>query len=133
MPARRLDFINHALDDLKERMQLQSDAALAEHLGVSRQMLGQVRSGETRVPPAMLARVIDKAGYALTRDAILSLLPRDSASTIRSFDNKRAARRNLVIKDPRTSVLFDAIDTALDHFERDELLDAIEYYVQKRK
>ena len=134
MPARksRPSLINRGLDDLKVRMDLPSDAALAEHLKVSRQMLSAVRAGK-RVPLEMLGKVLDKGGYAVTRDGLLSLMPQKMATAIKSYDNRRAAQRSRVLEDERLSRLLIEVDGALEHYAADELVDAIEHYVTARR
>lgn len=122
----RPSFINRALDNLKERMELPSDSALAEHLGVSRQMLSAVRSGKN-VPLKMLVRVLDKAGYAVTRDGVLSLLPGETAAALKAHDNQRTAQRTRLIEDKRLTKLFLELDRALEHYAADEIVDAIEH------
>lgn len=80
MTTRRTEFVAYALDSLKARLGLASDAALAEHLAISPQMLGNVRSGETEPTRDLIITVLDHAGYPITRDAVLSLLPPDAAT-----------------------------------------------------
>jgi len=133
----RPTFANRALDDLKRRMDLPSDAALAEFLQVKPQMVSQMRSGTAPFPrkmlPKVLPKVVDKAAYALTRDGLLSLLPRPMAVSLRAYDNRRTARKTQVIEDRRLPKLFLEIDRALAHYAADDLIEAIEYYVAEHQ
>lgn len=83
------NYWNKALDDLKERMSIESDAELARFLLMSRQMIHQIRAGERKPPAKVVFTILDKAGYAATRDMLLALLPDDLAEGIRERDNKR--------------------------------------------
>jgi hypothetical protein len=127
-------FINRLLDNIKERMQYPTDAALAAHLGVSRQMLHKVRRGEKRAPWKLLSRALDHAGYAVSRDSLLSLLPKEFGEGIRKFDNERIVKRAQLAADQRYAAVFQAIDKALEveGCPPEELLDAIEYHFSKR-
>jgi hypothetical protein len=68
-------FVNRALDNLKTKLCLMTDAALSRHLGISRQMLSQVRNGDVGVPASLLAKVLEKLDSPLSNDDVLSLLP----------------------------------------------------------
>ena len=125
------DFVNRALDDLKARMSLQSDSALAEHLEVSKQMLSQVRAGTARAPARMIAKLLDRAGYAITRDSLLSLLPKETAATVKAYDNKRRSRRTKVISDPKLGSLRAELDKALEHHSSEELAEAVDEYLRR--
>ena len=127
------DFINQSLDDLKARMSLPSDSALAEHLEVSKQMLSQVRAGTARAPARMITKLLDRAGYAITRDALLSLLPRRTAATVRAYDNKRRSRRTKAIGDPKFDLLRAELDKALEHHSSEDLAEAIDEYLRRNQ
>jgi hypothetical protein len=126
-------FTNRLLDSLKERMQFPTDMALAAFLGVSPSMLSHVRTGKTRITWNMLSRALDHAGYAVSRDSLLSLLPTDLGEGIRAYDNARVGKRSKVVTDERLHGLFEAFDRALEHYPADELLDALEYHASSRK
>lgn len=126
-------LINRALDALKDRLDLPSDSALAEHLRVSRQMLSQMRSGETRVPARLLDSALDRAEFAITRDGVISLLPKDTVEVLRRHDNGRFARRAQVVEDARLANLFGELDHAKVYYDSDELADAIAYYLSKNR
>ena len=86
-------FWNKALDDLKERMSLESDAELARFLSMSRQMIHQIRSGERKPPAKVVFTILDKAGYAVTRDLLLALLPDEIAKGLMERDNNRLSNK----------------------------------------
>lgn len=87
----RLDW-GRLLDRLKMRMDL-SDTALAAQIGLSKSMLSQCRTGARPLPLAAKYRLLDKLGYALTRDLILAALADEPREAITEADNKRAQRR----------------------------------------
>lgn len=74
------------------RMDL-SDTSLAAQIGLSKSMLSQCRSGARPLPLAARYRLLDKLGYALTRDLILAALGDEPREAITEADNKRAQRR----------------------------------------
>lgn len=87
------NFWNKALDDLRERMGLESDAELARFLTMSRQMIHQIRAGDRKPPAKVIFMILDKAGYAVTRDMLLALLPDEIAEGLKERDNNRTKKK----------------------------------------
>ena len=69
-----MDWIEK-LDELKQKLDFPSDAALARALGVTPQYLSDVRRGGKPPSPLLKFRVLDKLAYAWTEAAALDLLP----------------------------------------------------------
>lgn len=81
-------FVSH-LDDLKNRRDW-SDSELADRIGLpNRQYLSKIRKGEKEVPLEVKLQTWNLLGYALTRDALLSLFPEKFRERLRVADNKR--------------------------------------------
>ncbi len=83
------------LDKLKARLDL-NETQLAATIGMSRSMLSQVRIDHRPLPTKAKFVVLDKLGYALTRNLVLSALPADVSETITEADNARAQQKALI-------------------------------------
>lgn len=83
------------LDKLKARLDL-NETQLAATIGMSRSMLSQVRIDHRPLPTKAKFVVLDKLGYALTRNLVLSALPADVSETITEADNARAQEKALI-------------------------------------
>ncbi len=128
MALARPTLANRAFDGLKAREGLASDAALAAHLGVSRQMVSAVRTGNTPLPRGMLNLVLDGARYAITRSDLLSLLPPEAGDAVRVHDNVRFGQRLKMLTDLRCVGLLPALDRAVETFGPAEVMDALDFY-----
>ena len=82
------------LDKLKSRLDL-NETQLAATIGMSRSMLSQVRIDHRPLPTKAKFVVLDRLGYALTRNLLLSALPADVSETITEADNARAQQKAL--------------------------------------
>ena len=69
-----MDWIDK-LDELKARLGVSSDAALARVLEVTPQYLSDVRRGGKPPSPLLKFKVLDKLAYSWTEDTVLDLLP----------------------------------------------------------
>lgn len=98
------------LDRLKERLSL-SETALAASIGLSKSMLSQCRAGARPLPLHAKFRLLDKLGYALTRDLMLAALTDDSRDAVVEADNRRALRR------AERAVVKHFLEAELDHLE----------------
>ena len=81
------------LDKLKAELGDLNELQLAGAIGLSQSMLSQVRIGHRPLPTKAKIAVLDKLGYALTRNLVLSTLPGDVAEAIGDADNRRAKDR----------------------------------------
>lgn len=80
------------IEVIKDRFGIQSDAELARKLGLSRSNLSWVRTGKGRPSPSTMFTLLDKAGYVVTRDLLIGLLPRKTAARLKDFDNLRLGK-----------------------------------------
>jgi len=80
---------NDVFDSVKKRHSLMSEFELAFHFGIPAPTISAIRSGTRRPSPAMVIRILDKAGYALTRDLFLSLLPPPASQSYLKWERKR--------------------------------------------
>ncbi len=76
-------------DAVKERHSLMSEFELAFHLGVPPPTISHIRSGERRPSAAVACKILNKAGYALTRDMFLAMLPKSAAQAFLKAERKR--------------------------------------------
>ena len=75
---------NERLNELKRRLEIESETQLAKTLGVTQQAINLIRNGAD--PGAMLKfTILDKLGFTSLRDAVLEVLPEEAA--------KRAKKR----------------------------------------
>lgn len=81
------------LDKLKAKFTL-NETELAATIGLSRSMLSQVRIGHRPLPTRSKFVILDKLGYAMTRDLLLSALPSEVSETIAEADNARVQGKN---------------------------------------
>jgi transcriptional regulator with XRE-family HTH domain len=70
-------------DELKKKLGLSSDAALARALGVTPQYLSDVRKGGKPASPLLKFRVLDKLAHTWTEAAALDLLPDEVRALVR--------------------------------------------------
>lgn len=63
------------IDEMKRRMDLNSDAQTAKMLGISQQALSQIRCGDVEMGPLTKLTLMDKLGFTSLRDALLEVLP----------------------------------------------------------
>ena len=76
-------------DAVKERYSLMSEYELAFHLGVPPPTISHIRSGERRPSAAVACKILNKAGYALTRDLFLTMLPESAKQSFLKAERKR--------------------------------------------
>ena len=85
-------FWGKVLDKLMNALKIDSDAALARHFGVSRQLIHQMRNitphrNQSVLPTkAMLEAILNTTDQGVTKDLLLALLPDDLANELRAFD-----------------------------------------------
>nr|WP_314899651.1 hypothetical protein [uncultured Deefgea sp.] len=84
-----MDFWNARLDELKNKFSLRSELELAILLKMHPAALGHIRSNLRAPSPASAIRILDKSGYALTRDLLLKLLPSRFQSTVSKMERGR--------------------------------------------
>ncbi len=77
------------LDQLKIRLGIDSDVVLASTVGISPAMLAHVRAGRRPLPLPARVRLLDKLGYAFTRDKLLEILPNEARAVLTEIDNRR--------------------------------------------
>jgi hypothetical protein len=88
------------LDQLKKRFGINSDVVLASTVGISPAMLAHVRAGRRPLPLPARIRLLDKLGYAFTRDKLLEILPNEARAVLTEIDNRRHNKKMLK-KGPR--------------------------------
>ena len=92
------DFWPKLVELVKKRFDVESDAVLAEKLGLSRSNLSWAKTGKGRPSPRTKLilldqlTLLDKAGYVVTRDLLIGLLPKKTAARLRDFDNLRLGK-----------------------------------------
>lgn len=79
------------LDDIKTDFSLSTDYELAFHLRVSPSTIGHIRSGARQPSIPVVIKLLDKRGYAFTRDRFLSLLPDTAKNAFLKSEKKRMA------------------------------------------
>jgi len=81
------------LDALKVKYNLSTEVQLSLLVGVGQSMLGHIRSGRKSIPMPTKLRILDKLGYAMTREVILSVLPDESRKVVIEIDNSRLTKK----------------------------------------
>ena len=81
------------LDRLKARRKLESDVVLAYTVGISPAMLAHVRAARRPLPLPARFRLLDKLGYKMTRERIISALPDDAKAVIEEIENRQLGRK----------------------------------------
>jgi transcriptional regulator with XRE-family HTH domain len=81
-------FIPEAIDALKMKHMLQTDADVAELLSVSKQMISKVRAGQASPPREMLQVLLEGLDRPLSRDDLLYLLRPTIAAIIQNHDER---------------------------------------------
>ena len=74
---------------VKERHSLMSEYELGFHLGIPPATLSHIRTGLRRPSVAVACKILDKAGYALTRDMFLAMLPQTAVDAFLKAERKR--------------------------------------------
>ncbi len=82
---------NSILDDIKADFSLSTDYELAFHLRLSPSTIGNIRSGARQPSIPVVIKMLDKRGYAFTRDRFLSLLPDNAKTAFLKSEKKRMA------------------------------------------
>jgi hypothetical protein len=81
------------IDELKELLELKTDAEVGVALGLSRTMMSMVRTGRAELPAIAKFTLLDKLGYAKTRAGVIrvmgQVLPSEFAAKLIQADNER--------------------------------------------
>ena len=77
------------IEQIKEKMDVNSDYELARALSISPTMLSNQRAGKDGLSSVAKIKILDKLGYAVARDALVSLLPPRIRKKFVDFDNLR--------------------------------------------
>ncbi len=81
------------IDELKELLELKTDAEVGVALGLSRTMMSMVRTGRAELPAIAKFTLLDKLGYAKTRAGVIrvmgQVLPSEFAAKLIQTDNER--------------------------------------------
>lgn len=85
--------INTLLDEYKKRFQIEEEQEVALHMGISPAQMSQVRRGTVKMPKMAFMHLIDKLGYALSRDMALYMLPEAVRNEAKRIDAKRLKER----------------------------------------
>jgi transcriptional regulator with XRE-family HTH domain len=81
------------LTQLQRRFECKTSTDLAAVLGVSSSYLSQIRAGHLTMSVKVRLRALDKLGYVVARDALLSVTPKKIKSTLKKIDNLRAVNK----------------------------------------
>jgi hypothetical protein len=84
---------NSRIDSLKERFEIENDSDVAKMLGISPPALNKVRAGKGALGPLTKLIILDKLGFAKTRDALAEILPGDRAEEIKLYSNRMISKR----------------------------------------
>ena len=86
-----MDWIE-SMDKLK-RMRGFTDEQLGAELGISASWVRDLRGHRREMPGEIKIDLIDKLGYAMTAEVILSIFPKKNRDKIIELENKRARER----------------------------------------
>jgi DNA-binding Xre family transcriptional regulator len=79
------------LDKLKAARQY-TDTELAATLGISKGFLSDLRSGRRPMPTAVRLAIVDRMGYDLTRNVLISILPIEIQQKVMDIEVARGKR-----------------------------------------
>lgn len=77
------------LQQLKLRLGLKTDSALAEKLGCHKSFITLIRTGRKHLPISVKLKMLDTIGYLAARDVLLSLTTLGFAKKLRQLDLDR--------------------------------------------
>jgi hypothetical protein len=86
------DWWIERMDELKASLEL-TDVALGRLLDISGVMIGHVRAGRSALPVLSKVKLLDRLGFAFTRESLLLLLAPEVREAVRAADKHRAAER----------------------------------------
>jgi hypothetical protein len=115
------------LAQLQRRFECKTSTDLAAVLGVSSSYLSQIRAGHLTMSVKVRLRALDKLGYVVARDALLSVTPKKIKSTLKKIDNLRAV--NKVDVDDDFKELHQAITRLQAHHSSSEILQRVKGYL----
>jgi transcriptional regulator with XRE-family HTH domain len=115
------------LTQLQRRFECKTSTDLAAVLGVSSSYLSQIRAGHLTMSVKVRLRALDKLGYVVARDALLSVTPKKIKSTLKKIDNLRAVKK--VDVDDDFKDLHQAITRLKAHHSSSEILQRVKGYL----
>jgi hypothetical protein len=115
------------LAQLQRRFECRTSTDLAVVLGVSSSYLSQIRAGHLTMSVKVRLRALDKLGYVVARDALLSVTPKKIKSTLKKIDNLRAVKK--VDVDDDFKDLHQAITRLKAHHSSSEILQRVKGYL----
>jgi transcriptional regulator with XRE-family HTH domain len=115
------------LAQLQRRFECKTSTDLAVVLGVSSSYLSQIRAGHLTMSVKVRLRALDKLGYVVARDALLSVTPKKIKSTLKKIDNLRAVKK--VDVDDDFKDLHQAITRLKAHHSSSEILQRVKGYL----
>lgn len=115
------------LTQLQRRFECKTSTDLAAVLGVSSSYLSQIRAGHLNMSVKVRLLALDKLGYVVARDALLSVTPKKIKSTLKKIDNLRAVNR--VDVDDDFKELHQAITNLQAHHSSSEILQRVKGYL----
>lgn len=77
------------LQQLKLRLGIKTDSALAEKLGCHKSFITLIRTGRKHLPISVKLKMLDTVGYLAARDVLLSLTTLGFAKKLRQLDLDR--------------------------------------------
>jgi transcriptional regulator with XRE-family HTH domain len=116
------------LAQLQRRFECKTSTDLAAVLGVSSSYLSQIRAGHLTMSVKVRLRALDKLGYVVARDALLSVTPKKIKSTLKKIDNLRAVKK-VDVDDDDFKDLHQAITRLKAHHSSSEILQRVKGYL----
>lgn len=116
---------NKKIRQYKERFGLSSDAQVAADLGITRGALNNFMRGHAPWPTGLKVAILDRLGYAATRNVLLGLVPQGEAANFLALDHARAQERIKKAKDVRLEATKAALQALCCHFTLDEIEEIV--------
>ena len=116
---------NKKIELYKERFGLSSDAQVAADLGITRGALNNFMRGHAPWPTGLKVAILDRLGYAVTRNVLLGLVPQGEAANFLALDHNRALKRIEKAKDVRLEATKAALAELSGYFSLDEIEEIV--------
>lgn len=123
----RMQYVNwnEKIEQYKQRFGFTSDAQVASDLGITRGALNNFTRGHAPWPTALKIAILDRLGYAVTRNVLLGLVPQREAAHFLELDHARARKRIERAKDARLAATRAALRELYCSFSLDEMEEIV--------